>query len=83
MDRSSSNQPEPTYNKAKNDGSKLLLFTWLPAASFGNYWRINEHQNILPSQSNEKKKRRKNCDCSTLSSIDISICLLGSSHEWF
>lgn len=53
MDRSSSNQPEPTDNKAKNDGSKLLLFTGLPAASFGNYWRINEH----PAVSVKKKKR--------------------------
>lgn len=52
MDRSSPNQPEPTDNKAKNEGSKVLLFRGLPAASFCNYWRINEHQNILLSQSN-------------------------------
>lgn len=58
MDRSSPNQPEPTDNKAKNEGSKVLLFRGLPAASFCNYWRINEHQNILLSQSNSKKQKK-------------------------
>lgn len=51
MDWRPPNEPKPTDNNAKNDGSKLLLFRGLPAASLGNYCRINEHHNILSSQS--------------------------------
>lgn len=45
--------PNLQITRPRNDESKSLLFRGLPAASLANYWRINEHQNILSSQSKE------------------------------